>query len=288
MRKTIEDILEFTLLEFGKYSIDVWHILAMVLILFAARIVLWLIDLILKRRVRNGTLDSGKKYAIYQILSYIIYVIAIILGLDSLGVKITVLLAGSTALFVGLGLGLQDFFRDLVAGFIILSERTVTSGDVVEIAGIVGEVKEVGLRTTTLRTRDEIVMVIPNTKLTNENVINWSQNRKSTRFPIDVGVAYGSDTRLVEKILIECAEKHSGVAKNPKPIVHFTSFGDSSLDFKLLFHSNNLFRIETVKSELRFDIDQRFREEGITIPFPQRTLHLQTIPNQWKKNNPEE
>jgi small-conductance mechanosensitive channel len=288
MRQTIENILEFTLLEFGKYSIDVWHILAMILILLAARILLWLIDLILKRRVRSGTLDAGKKYAIYQILSYIIYVIAIILGLDSLGVKITVLLAGSTALFVGLGLGLQDFFRDLVAGFIILSERTVTSGDVVEIAGIVGEVKEVGLRTTTLRTRDEIVMVIPNTKLTNENVINWSQNRKSTRFAVDVGVAYGSDTRLVESILIECAKNHAGVAKNPTPIVHFTSFGDSSLDFRLLFHSNNLFRIETVKSELRFAIDQKFRESNITIPFPQRTLHLQSIPQQWKKNNPEE
>lgn len=288
MRETIENILEFTLIEFGKYSIDVWHILAMILILIAARIVLWLIDLILKRRVRSGTLDAGKKYAIYQILSYIIYVIAIIIGLDSLGVKITVLLAGSTALFVGLGLGLQDFFRDLVAGFIILSERTVTSGDVVEIAGIVGEVKEVGLRTTTLRTRDEIVMVIPNTKLTNENVINWSQNRKSTRFAIDVGVAYGSDTRRVEEILVACAKEHSGVAKKPEPIVHFRNFGDNSLDFKLLFHSNNLFRIETVKSDLRFSIDQKFREENITIPFPQRTLHLQSIPEQWKKNNPGE
>jgi small-conductance mechanosensitive channel len=177
---------------------------------------------------------------------------------------------------VGLGLGLQDFFRDLVAGFIVLWERTVTAGDVVEIAGTVGRVQEVGLRTTSVFTRDDIVMIIPNQLLTNDKVINWSQNRKATRFAVEVGVAYGSDTRLVEQILLRTAKENAQVEKEPSPLVHFTDFGDSSLNFKLYFYSFNLFRIERIKSELRFEIDNKFRENKITIPFPQRDVWMRS------------
>jgi len=188
-----------------------------------------------------------------------------------------VLIAGSTALFVGLGLGLQDTFRDLVAGVIILMERTVTAGDIIELgSGLIGKVSEVGLRTTLVETREDIVVVVPNQKLTNQNVVNWTQNRRSVRFAIEVGVAYGSDTRLVEKKLIECAKQHKMVAKRPEPLVHFSGFGNSSLDFKLMFFSSELFRIEKVKSDIRFSIDQAFRDNNITIPFPQRDVWIKT------------
>lgn len=270
----IKEILNYKLLELERYSLSVSQLLFFLFILFFARFLLFIIKKVLKRQVEAKRLDAGKEYAVYQIIVYLTYVIAISVGLDSIGVKLTVLLAGSTALLVGLGLGLQDFFRDLVAGFIILWERTVTAGDVVEIAGTVGRVQEVGLRTTSVFTRDDIVMIIPNQLLTNDKVVNWSQNRKATRFAVKVGVAYGSDTRLVERLLLEVAKENPQVEDQPEAIVHFTDFGNSSLDFSLLFYSHNLFRIERIKSELRYAIDQKFRANGITIPFPQRDVWI--------------
>jgi len=277
----LERVLSFELLSLGKYSIAIWQVITMIVILLLARGVNWLLNVYLSRKVNKGSLDEGKKYAIYQISHYVIYVIAITLGLDFLEVRITVLLAGSTALLVGLGLGLQDFFRDLVAGFIILSERTVTASDVVEVNGTIGRVHEVGLRTTTLITRDDIVLIIPNTRLTNDNVINWSQNRKSSRFNISISVAYGSDTALVSDLLLQAAKKHPQVKKRPEPYVFFKNFGDNGLEFLLLFHSDNLFRIERVKSELRFEIDGLFRAHNINIPYPQRTLHINPSDIPW-------
>ncbi len=278
MISDLRNFLELVLFESGAFTIRVFNLFNILLIFILAWLVLWLINKFFKRKRKQGRIDQGKAYALMQISTYLIYVVAILLSVDSLGVKITVLLAGSTALLVGLGLGLQDFFRDLVAGFIILSERTVTAGDIVEVGGIVGQVKEVGLRTTSLITREEIILIVPNTRLTTDNVVNWSQNNRVTRFRVDVGVAYGSDTELVKKILVQCAKGHSDVMAVPEPYVFFQDFGNSSLDFALLFFSENLFRIERTKSDLRFAIDKAFRENNITIPFPQRDLWVRQIP----------
>ena len=248
----IKTLFDYTLFRIGKYSLNLTDILFVILVLLGARLMLFLIKKFLQRQVRLKRIDQGKEYSIYQIIVYLTYVIAISIGLESIGVNLTVLLAGSTALLVGLGLGLQDFFKDLVAGFIVLWERTVTAGDIVEIAGTVGRVQEVGLRTTSVFSRDDIVIIIPNQSLVNERVINWSQHGKSPRFTVNVGVAYGSDTKLVEKILLDCALGHREVESKPGPLVHFTDFGDSSLDFSLFFYSYNLFRIERIKSDLRF------------------------------------
>lgn len=275
----VQEFLDITLIHFDKHDLKIISILYVILILLAARIIVWAFRKYLGRFQKEGKMDEGKRYAIGQIFAYLIYVIAIVSAIDSLGFKITVLLAGSTALLVGLGLGLQDFFKDLVAGFIILFERAVTAGDIIEVNGTVGKVKEVGLRTTTLLTREDIILIVPNTHLTSNNVINWSQNQKTTRFRIDVGVAYGSDTRLVEKILIKCAAKHKNVISSQEPYVFFKDFGNSSLDFSLYFFSKNLFRIEKTKSDIRFEIDQQFRENNITIPFPQQDVWIKQIPN---------
>jgi small-conductance mechanosensitive channel len=275
----IRDFLDFILIQTDDFNLHVYNILGVFLIFLLARFTLWLIRKYLNLKVNHGSLNEGNKYAIYQILSYLIYVIAILFAIDSIGIKITVLLAGSTALFVGLGLGLQDFFKDLVAGVIILSERTVTVGDIVNIGGTIGKVKEVGLRTTSLITRDDIVMIIPNNRLTSDNVVNWSQNKKTTRFHVSVGVAYGSDTAMVKQILLDCARENPQIKKNPAPAVFFNDFGSSSLDFSLYFFSDNLFRIERTKSDLRFEIDKQFRESKITIPFPQRDLWIKQMPN---------
>lgn len=275
----LANILGLELFSTGELTIRVADIVQMILVILVIRLIFWGVKKFFERKQKEGKLDAGKKYAIVQIINYLLWVLAIILAVDSLGFEITVLLAGSTALLVGLGLGLQDFFRDLIAGFIILTERTVSVGDVVEVNHTVGRVKTVGLRTTSIITREDIVLIIPNTQLTNNEVINWSQNRKVTRFNVDVGVAYGSDTELVKKILIECAQAHDDIVSVPEPTVFFRDFGNSSLDFSLMFFSNNLFRIERTKSELRFAIDKAFRENHVTIPFPQRDLWVRQIPD---------
>ena len=127
-----------------------------------------------------------------------------------------------------------------------------------------------------MTTRDDIVMIIPNSKFINENVVNWTHSNDNTRFHLKVGVAYGSDVDKVKFILEKCANDHPSVTKNPKPSVRFTDFGNSSLDFELLFHSNSVFRVENVKSELRFMIDREFRRSEVVIPFPQRDLHIRS------------
>ena len=274
----INKILEYTIVESKYLTVTMIDVLAVLFIILGSRLIVWLAARLFKRKFATKDGDPGKAYAITQIVTYFVYTIAIVLILDSIGIKITVLLAGSTALLVGLGLGLQDAFKDLVAGIIILTERTVTAHDIVEIDGIVGEVVEVGLRTSTILTRDDIEMIIPNQRLTNERVVNWSRTKKLTRFAVEVGVAYGSDTQLVRQVLVEVAKQHKEVSKKHTPEVLFFNFGSSSLDFKLLFYSGNLFRIERVKSELRFAIDKAFRENNITIAFPQMDVWLRQQP----------
>ncbi len=276
--ETINEFLQFTIFQISSYKLTISEVVIITLIFSVTKLVLWLISKYLKRRVSHGKLDSGKQYAVHQIIVYIAYIIAIILSLDAVGIKITVLLAGSTAILVGLGLGLQDLFKDMVAGFVLLFERAVTSGDIIEIDGIVGQVKEVGFRTTSLLTREDIVLIVPNTKLTNNNIINWSQNKSLTRFAVSIGVAYGSDTAEVEKLLIQATKDNPDIATKPEPKVYFSNFGESSLDFTLYFFSKNLFRIERTKSELRFKIDEVFRENNVRIPFPQRDLWIKEYP----------
>ena len=136
------------------------------------------------------------------------------------------------------------------------------------------KIQEIGLRTSEAITRDDITVLVPNSMITTSKVINWSHQSERTRFNIKVGVAYGSDTKLVSKILMDCAEEHTLLNKTRKGFVNFKEFGESSLDFELYFWASEIFRIEIVKSDLRFMIDKAFRENGITIPFPQRDVHM--------------
>lgn len=272
----VDKFFEFTIINSKYLTVTMVDVLTVLFIALGSRLIVWIAARLLKKRFAHKDGDPGKAYAITQIVTYFVYTIAIVLILDSLGIKVTVLLAGSTALLVGLGLGLQDAFKDLVAGIIILTERTVTAHDIVEIDGIVGEVVEVGLRTTTILTRDDIEMILPNQRLTNERVVNWSRTKKLTRFAVEVGVAYGSDTQLVKQIMLEVARNHREVSKQQPPDVHFANFGTSSLDFKLLFFSKNLFRIERVKSELRFELDKAFRENNIVVAFPQLDVWIRS------------
>ena len=150
-------------------------------------------------------------------------------------------------------------------------------GDIVEIQeNIVGRVIEIGLRTSKIETRDNIIMVVPNSKFVTDIVINWSHIEKKTRFHVDVGVAYGSDVEKVTKALLKCAEDQKNISPSPKPFVRFNDFGNSSLDFQLFFWTTDTFNVESIKSEIRYKIDAAFRKNDIQIPFPQRDIHIKS------------
>ncbi|PJB12327.1 MAG: mechanosensitive ion channel protein MscS [Flavobacteriales bacterium CG_4_9_14_3_um_filter_40_17] len=215
----------------------------------------------------------SKKYSLYNLMKYFIIVLAVGISLQILDFNLSVLIAGSAALLVGLGLGLQNLFSDYVSGIIILFDSTVKVGDVIEINGLVCKVEEINLRTTTVLTRNDKYIILPNTDLTRNQLINWTHSDIASRFEVNVGVDYSSDVKLVMKILFEAAINQPGVLKNPKPFTRFTDFGESSLNFSIIFWSEDVFRVENIKSELRVKIFDKLNENNITIPFPQRVVH---------------
>ena len=270
----LENFLDIKIIRIGEGYLSVSTLLIIALTLLATKFILWLIKKALYSKYRFKKLDQGTSYALFQIIKYLLWVIAWVLILDAIGVKVTVLIAGSAALMVGVGLGLQHTFNDFISGIILLSEGTTRVGDVLQIDDDVLIIKSIGLRTSKALNRENIIIIIPNSLITNNKVINWSHQSKKTRFKIDIGVAYGSDVNLVIKTLEESVLEHPDVFDKKMIEIRFVNFGNSSLDFEVLFFSKNVFRIERVKSDIRKIIIQKFIENSIKIPFPQIDLHL--------------
>jgi small-conductance mechanosensitive channel len=263
----------------GAVSFFVSDILFLVLIFIFARLFAWVLTRIfMSPYYKNKGVDVGTQYAINQLITYVIFVIAFFFAIESLGVRFAVLWGSAAALLVGVGLGLQQTFNDLTSGIILLFERSIEVGNVVDLHGTIGIVRKIGLRTSQVETRDNIVILVPNSKFIVDEVTNWSHFDNKARFQVNVGVAYGSDTEKVRDILIKVANENAFILDQPSPSVAFNDFGDSSLDFILHFWSRNFMFIERVKSDIRFEVDQRFRAEEVVIPFPQRDLWVQSLP----------
>jgi small-conductance mechanosensitive channel len=218
--------------------------------------------------------DKLKFISVFKFIKYMAYVVVVLITVSMAGIDITILITASAALFVGLGLALQELFQDIIGGIFIITDKSLSVGDIIEVDGKVGKVFEIKLRTVRAITRDDKVVIIPNHKFISDTIYNYTQNHKTTREKIQVGVAYGSDVQLVKRVLEEIAQIQKGVLKNPKPFVLFEDFGDSALLFSLNFYINDSFIDPRIKSEVRYKIDAKFREHGITIPFPQRDVHL--------------
>ncbi len=280
--EVINKILEFELISVGQYKLRIISLLIVLIIVIVTKIILFLIKKSLFRKRKLKEFDEGNTYALYQIIKYVIWVVAFGFMLESIGVKVTILIAGSAALLVGIGLGLQQTFNDVLSGIILLSERSIKIEDILEIDGEVVKIQEIGLRTSKGLTTDDISIIIPNSLITTNKVINWSHQSKKTRFRIEVGVSYGSDVEFVIKILEESAIEHPDNTKKELTEARLVNFGNSSLDFQILFYSNNIFSSNRVKSDIRRIINQKFIENNITIPFPQMDVHLK--PNTEKGN----
>ena len=269
--KTINEILNFSLIEVDKYQLKVSTIILLSLFILFIFIFLKFLKKLINRSTK---FDQGKKYSIYNLFKYFTLVLTIVFSLQIIGVDVSVLLAGSAALLVGIGFGLQNVFSDFISGIIILVDASVKVNDVIELNGLIGSVTEINFRTTTVMTRDEKYIIIPNSQLTSSQLINWSHSKITSRFEVTVGVDYGSDIEKVIQLLEEAVKLHPKVLSKPKPFVRFTDFADSSLNFTVLFWSDDLFRIENVKSEIRIEIFKLFKKNGVQIPFPQRVIHM--------------
>jgi len=276
----IKLILDYQLVKVDKVSLTPGKILLFLFILVATSVIARLVRVILKQNFSRKTwVDESKEYTIFKLTKYSLYAIAILIGLTSIGLDMKLILAGAGALLVGIGFGLQYLFYDLISGLIILFEGPVKVGDVIEVGGLVARVQQIDIRTSKVMTRDGKYIIIPNSKLIGEQVVNWSHANTLTRFRIIVSVAYGSDTALVKDVLYNCALRHPDVSKNREIIVRFEEFGDSGLAFHLFFWAKKTWVVETLQSEIRFDIDRQFKKHNIRIPFPQRDVHMIPYPD---------
>lgn len=235
----------------------------------------WLL-LKLIRRIVSRALDEEARVkfkGIFTFFNYFSYTIVTLVAFDTIGLNLTTIFAASAALLVGVGLALQTFIQDIISGVFILADQSVHVGDIIQVDGQIGKVERIQLRTTRAVTRDNRVLIIPNHKFMASILYNWTENGTLTRESVTVGVAYASDINRVKEILIVTASEHPLILKKPAPLVLFNAFGESALEFELLFSINRSFESNIVKSDVRFAIDKAFRENTIEIPFPQRVIH---------------
>ena len=253
-------------------SISIFDVLIIITVIFITTLVLRLVLRIITRNLPED--DKSKFNVVFGYFRWLIYIIIFLITLHTVGVNVTAVFAASAALLIGVGLALQTLFQDIISGVFILIDQSVHVGDIIEIEGKVGRVEEIKLRTTRAVTIDNKVLVIPNHLYLTNSLYNWTQNGTLTRESVTVGVAYGSDVQLVKKLLLQAASTHPDVISEPEPTVIFTDFGDSSLNFRIVFTLADSFKAQFPKSDIRFEIDKLFRENNVTIPFPQRDIHI--------------
>ena len=249
-----------------------------VLILGLTRVLIRVFSRVFRDRVlADSGMEEGVKESATTLTSYALWGLGILVALNALGVSATSLTVALGAIGIGLGFGLQNIFSNFVSGIILLFERPIQVGDAVEVQGVWGEVAKINVRSTVIQTYDNASLIIPNSEFISSQVTNWSFKDLRIRRKIVVGVAYGSDVDLVKKLLLQAAEEAARVLKRPKADVLFKDFGDSSLVFHLRFWTHVEFFL-AVESEIRFAINRKFAENGVTIPFPQRDLWVKSLP----------
>ena len=236
--------------------------------------------LLLQRRVlTHMPLATGQQYAVARVVSYLVFVLGLIVGLQSLGLNLSSLVVVGGALGIGVGLGLQAIVSNFVAGRILLFEQPIKLGDRIEVGNTYGDVVRLRGRSTWIRTNENVVIVVPNSEFINQRVTNWTANDRQVRSSLPVGVSYESDPKVVREVILAVAQSHPDVLADPSPEVIFAELGESSLNFELRVWTIQQVQTPTrLKSDLYFAIFEAFRKGAIEIPFPQRDLHIRSIP----------
>jgi small-conductance mechanosensitive channel len=288
----IKGFLDIPIFKLGEKELTLWlliYLIALIILLFyvSGKLKKWLVEKLLART----DLDIGIRQATGTIFRYLMVVVGFVIILQTVGIDLTALNILAGAVGIGIGFGLQNIANNFMSGLIILFERPIKIGDRIEIGNVSGDVIHIGARSTSVLTNDNITIIIPNSKFISENVVNWSRYDRKVRFKIPVNVAYDSDVRLVEKLLLEVADENPDVLKNPVPGVRFLEFGDSGLLFELRAWSTSLLhRQGKLISSINFGIYDKFKQHKIEIPFPQRELHIHSgkgnLQRQFLSNDP--
>ncbi len=274
----IKSFLDYPLVKLGDTQITLWtliYFVVLLLLLFylAGRLRRWLVE---KALVRTR-LEAGARQAVGAIVRYVFLLVGLLIILQSVGVNLTALNVIMGAVGIGIGFGLQNIANNFISGLIILFERPIKVGDRIVVGDIEGDVVEIGARSTTVLAYGNTAIIVPNSKFITENVINLQYNEDRVRFMVPVGVAYGSDVRLVEKLLLQVARENPGVLSAPEPVARFAAFGESALEFELRGWSTTLVhRGGGLVSDLNFAIHEIFKAHQVEIPFPQRDLRIRS------------
>jgi small-conductance mechanosensitive channel len=260
----------------GRIEVSVTTLLEGAIILVVALLLSRTLSRVLQRRIaKHAYLDPGVRYTLARLTQYLITSIGVLLALSvGINLNLTSIAVIFTALSVGIGFGLQYIAADIASGFILLFERPVRVGDRISIGKEEGDVQSINLRTTVMTTNDRVSVIVPNSKLVREQLINWSYGDPRARIAILVGVAYNSDIELVTRTLLEAAKDVDNVLLDPTPKVQFLKFGDWSLDFRLLVWTNRPRLHTQIRSDINYRIERLFREKQIEIPFPQTELRV--------------
>jgi small-conductance mechanosensitive channel len=223
---------------------------------------------VLTRLLGRTHLEPAMQFAVARVLGYALLALGFYVSLQMVGVNLSSLAFLAGALGVGIGFGLQHIISNFISGLIILAERPVAIGDRVEIGGVAGQVREISLRSTTVVTNDNMAIIVPNADFITQRVTNWSYEDPRVRLRVPFGVAYGSDLPKLRKLMMEVADEHPQVLKEPKPELFFLGFGDRALSFELAVWSTEVTRSpRRFRSELNFAIEKKLRENKIETPF---------------------
>lgn len=270
--KAFWDILDVSLIRLGSgFNLTVLEAIELVLLFVGTFVALALIK---KAIYRSKKLDLAKKYSFNNLIKYVVYTVAIVTFFHILDFDLKYILAGSAALLVGVGIGLQHLFGDFVSGIVILIDSSIKVGDIIDVDGLICRVEEINLRTTLVLTRDDKFILLPNNHLTKHKVVNWTHSMNASRFEVDVRVDYSSDVALTMRAIKEAALEEPAVLDTPVPFVRFNEYGQHSLDFTLYFWTTNIFRVENTKSDLRVRIFDKLKANGISVPLPQRVISM--------------
>jgi small-conductance mechanosensitive channel len=271
---------------FGRITVSVSSvIIGAVVVLVTIVIARWSSVLIERRLANRRHIDPGLRFTICRLAKYIIIAVGLLVALkQAFALDLTSIAVVFTALSVGIGFGLQYIAADIASGFILLFERPIRIGDRVTIGEDEGDVQSINLRTTVVTTNDRIAIIVPNSKLVSQRVVNWSYGDPRARIAIPIGVADDSDIEVVTATLIEASHGVSNVLDEPKPRVQFLKFGDYSLDFRLLVWTNQPRRHVQIRSDINYRIARLFRERSIRIPYPTQEFLLKGIPRELDPN----
>jgi small-conductance mechanosensitive channel len=265
-------------LSVGSLEISVGDVLAFVLTVFLAFVLSRLIRFFLEEEAfPRMRLRRGVGNAVSTLLHYVVLLLGFALALSAAGMEFTQVALFAGAFSVGIGFGLQTVVNNFVSGLILLFERPIQIGDMIEVGELRGEVRRIGARSSTIRTFDGAEVIVPNANLITEPVVNWTLSDRRRRLDLEVGVAYGTDPEAVLALLEGVAEAHSSVLETPKAEALFLEFGDSALNFRLRVWIPRFEEGFAIRSQLTVAINAALRDAGIQIPFPQRDLHVRSV-----------